>query len=235
MSRMQSRPVLTARLQAAPAANGVSWTYRRHVAASCSFRPSAAACIRHPEQQQHQQHPQQHASRTLPPPSLPAQRRGRQHQQRGSRAAPRAAADASVQTATPRPDFELKLPEGGVVSVFGVEHMERQPHIGEWVLQTKPAAVVVETACHPEHGAWPGNLFSCSDQQILGSGGSFFQRVFCQVAAAMAEEGDASRAPGGAWAQACANFNGEQLAYVAALATGAQLAFGDRPKDVTYR
>ena len=40
---------------------------------------------------------------------------------------------------------------------------------------------------------------------------------------------------GGAWAQACANFNGEQLAYVAALATGAQLAFGDRPKDVTYR
>ncbi len=40
---------------------------------------------------------------------------------------------------------------------------------------------------------------------------------------------------GGAWQQALENFNGEQLAYVAAFATGAALVFGDRPKDVTYR
>lgn len=37
------------------------------------------------------------------------------------------------------------------------------------------------------------------------------------------------------WQQACENFNGEQLAYIAALATGAHLVFGDRPKHITYR
>ncbi len=30
-------------------------------------------------------------------------------------------------------------------------------------------------------------------------------------------------------------FRGEQLVYVAALACGAPLVFGDRPKDITYR
>jgi hypothetical protein len=55
------------------------------------------------------------------------------------------------------------------------------PAAGEWVLRNRPAAVVVETACHPGHGAWPGNLFSCADQVVLGAGGGFFQRVFCQV------------------------------------------------------
>jgi hypothetical protein len=49
------------------------------------------------------------------------------------------------------------------------------------------------------------------------------------------EQGDAAFAPGGVWQQAADNFNGEQLAYVAALAVGAKLAFGDRPKQITYR
>ncbi|GBF99338.1 hypothetical protein Rsub_11750 [Raphidocelis subcapitata] len=131
------------------------------------------------------------------------------------------------------PDFEFSPPggAGARVSVFGVEHMERQPHIGEWVLARRPCAVVVETACHPAHGAAPGNLFSCEEQAVVGSDGGFFQRV----AAAMREQGDAAAAPGGAWRQACENFNGEQLAYVAALATGAKLAFGDRPKEITYK
>lgn len=31
------------------------------------------------------------------------------------------------------------------------------------------------------------------------------------------------------------SYNGEQLAYIGALATGAPLVFGDRPKDITYR
>ena len=30
-------------------------------------------------------------------------------------------------------------------------------------------------------------------------------------------------------------YRGEQLAYIAAFATGAKLIFGDRPKDITYR
>jgi hypothetical protein len=55
-----------------------------------------------------------------------------------------------------------------------------------------------------------------------------------QLSAALQEQGDAAFAPGGVWQQACENLNGEQLAYVAALATGAKLAFGDRPKEITY-
>lgn len=62
-----------------------------------------------------------------------------------------------------------------------------------------------------------------------------FLRVFCQIAAALQEQGDGAFAPGGVWSQAVANLNGEQLAYIAAFATGAQLLFGDRPKDITYR
>lgn len=62
-----------------------------------------------------------------------------------------------------------------------------------------------------------------------------FLRVFCQIAAALQEQGDAAKAPGGVWQQAVENFNGEQLAYIAALASGSQLLFGDRPKQTTYR
>ena len=36
--------------------------------------------------------------------------------------------------------------------------------VGEWVLQNRPAAVVVETACIPEHGAAAGNAVTCGDQ-----------------------------------------------------------------------
>lgn len=38
------------------------------------------------------------------------------------------------------------------------------PPAGEWVLQNRPAAVVVETACTPEHGAEPGRGVTCRDQ-----------------------------------------------------------------------
>jgi hypothetical protein len=58
----------------------------------------------------------------------------------------------------------------------------RPPRSGEWILRNRPVAVVVETACHAAHGAWPGNVFSCADQ-VLGSDGGFFQRMFCQVGA----------------------------------------------------
>ena len=56
-----------------------------------------------------------------------------------------------------------------------------------------------------------------------------------QLSATIQEQGAAAFAPGGVWQQACQNLNGEQLAYVAALAVGAKLAFGDRPKEITYR
>jgi hypothetical protein len=62
-----------------------------------------------------------------------------------------------------------------------------------------------------------------------------FLRVFCQIAAALQEQGAAALAPGAIWSQAAGQFNGEQLAYIAALASGSQLLFGDRPKDITYK
>lgn len=77
--------------------------------------------------------------------------------------------------------------------------------------------------------ACPAWLLFC-----VGAAGMFL-RVFCQIAAALQEQGVAARAPGGVWNQAVSNFNGEQLAYIAAFATGAQLLFGDRPKHITYR
>jgi hypothetical protein len=44
-----------------------------------------------------------------------------------------------------------------------------------------------------------------------------------------------ARLSSGPWQQAAANFNGEQLAYVAALTVGATLAYADRPKGITYQ
>lgn len=111
-------------------------------------------------------------------------------------------------------DWVFQHPSGVQVCVFGVEHLERQPHIGvfalmlgetavvalclcwgtlhlcsaqkvrwrqtnllpptavgagcstagNWVLQNRPAAVVVETACTPEHGSAPGRGVTCRDQ-----------------------------------------------------------------------
>lgn len=69
---------------------------------------------------------------------------------------------------------------------------------------------------------------------LAGAAGMFL-RVFCQIAAALQEQGEAAMAPGAIWSQAVSQFNGEQLAYIAALATGAQLLCGDRPKEITYR
>ncbi len=53
---------------------------------------------------------------------------------------------------------------------------------GDYILQTRPGAVVVETAVTPEHGALPGNSLSCSDRVAEGPT-SFFMRMFCQVCA----------------------------------------------------
>lgn len=55
-----------------------------------------------------------------------------------------------------------------------------------------------------------------------------------QVAAAIQEQEEKVIEPGGVWDQVKGNMNGEQLAYVAALATGAELVFGDRPKNITF-
>jgi len=52
---------------------------------------------------------------------------------------------------------------------------------GEWILEHRPRAVIVETACNPTHGSVPGSIVSCADPVAEGS--AFFQRMFCQVGA----------------------------------------------------
>jgi len=124
------------------------------------------------------------------------------------------------------------------ILVFGIEHTSPQPHIAEYILRERPHAVVVETALTPEHGARPGNTVSCRDRVVEGPG-AFFLRMFCQVASALQEE---AAAAGGdilatsLWQQVrVGQYRGEQLVYIAALATRSLLVFGDRPKDITYR
>jgi hypothetical protein len=48
--------------------------------------------------------------------------------------------------------------------------------------------VVVETAVTAAHGAKSGNVFSCGEPHALR--GSFFARMFCQIAAQLSEDAD---------------------------------------------
>lgn len=42
-------------------------------------------------------------------------------------------------------------------------------------------------------------------------------------------------APGGLWEQTTSHFAGEQLAYIAGFAVGADVIFSDRPKAISYK
>ncbi|GIL90740.1 hypothetical protein Vretimale_19829 [Volvox reticuliferus] len=153
------------------------------------------------------------------------------------RSAPAAEPLASSQPAQPRSgaDFTLHCEDTGTsIHVFGVEHLSPQPHIGEWIIRNRPQAVVVETAMGPEHGSMAGNVIRCGDQVVDPTAG-FFLRMFCQIGVTLQEfkEGDFTQSP--LWNQVRSSYNGEQLAYIGAFATGAPLVFGDRPKDITYR
>lgn len=113
-------------------------------------------------------------------------------------------------------------------------------------MQQQRSCVCVRAAalfCAPAHMGMAAALLltccavpCCGAQRVCCAGAAgMFLRVFCQIAAALQEQGEAAKAPGGVWDQATSNFNGEQLAYIAAFASGSQLLFGDRPKNITYR
>ena len=71
-----------------------------------------------------------------------------------------------------------------------------QPHIGEFILRQRPAAVVVETALDARHGARTGNVFASEGAAADGlpssssSGRGFFPRMFCQLSAHLAGGSD---------------------------------------------
>ncbi|CAL5227715.1 g10725 [Coccomyxa viridis] len=126
----------------------------------------------------------------------------------------------------------LSLCSGSVpVHIFGVQHLERQAHIGEHILRSGASAVVVETALTPQHGAQSGNVFQCEGEDIMHAGP--FARMLCYCARQLAELPSPADTP--VWESFQRQFGGEQLAYIAALAVGAALIFGDQPKELTYQ
>ncbi|KAG2451634.1 hypothetical protein HYH02_003414 [Chlamydomonas schloesseri] len=158
---------------------------------------------------------------------------------RGFLLSPRAAAPAAEVASASQPaggpSFTLECVETGTdIHVFGVEHLAPQPHIGEWIIRQRPQAVVVETAMGPEHGAVSGNVIRCGDQ-VADPTAAFYLRMFCQIGVSLQDfkDGDFTESP--LWGNVRSSYNGEQLAYIGAFATGAPLVFGDRPKDITYR
>uniref|UniRef100_A0A7R9V4Q4 Uncharacterized protein n=1 Tax=Chlamydomonas euryale TaxID=1486919 RepID=A0A7R9V4Q4_9CHLO len=134
------------------------------------------------------------------------------------------------------PDLELSVSgTNATIHVFGIDHRNANPHVGEFILRMRPEVVAVETAVTREHGAFPGNSLGCGDPVVEGTPDAFFVRMFCQIAAHLSEHGGADLAASELWAQITSHYRGEQLAYIAAFATGARLTFADRPKDISYR
>lgn len=146
------------------------------------------------------------------------------------------------------------------VVVVGVDHGDLDPSLGAFVLSSRPAAVVVETALCARHGAETGNCLSLSeeDEESAGFGGGgrwetsdgeqmkplspfeaaeeephVAQCLGLALRLAALPEGSPERTA--FWQALSQHFAGEQLAYVAALSTGSRLVFGDRPKRETVR
>jgi hypothetical protein len=107
-----------------------------------------------------------------------------------------------------------------------------------------PKVVVVETSLNAAHGSAHGNVVRRQDCLTLfggggggGSAGGHEQRarMFAQYGVQLADMAH----PLGShlWAdlsQGPRALYNEQLVYVAAFAVGANLVFGDRPKQITY-
>lgn len=155
------------------------------------------------------------------------------------------------------PDLELPVPpDQAPIYIFGVLHGEMDaPGAADFILSSRPAAVVCETSLTPAHGAATGSILrleDCLSQVGSGYGGSGDARAryLAQVAARLDtsmyssspsalirgendDDGD-DDADDGVWSQLCAHTPSEQLAYIATFAVGADLIFGDRPKIETY-
>jgi hypothetical protein len=99
-------------------------------------------------------------------------------------------------------------------------------------MRLRPAAVVLESAISPEFGAATGNVLSTLDADSQRADMVLF-RVMFGVADALSRHDDPLDSE--EWLEVKSKMYGEQLAVIGALATGAALIYGDRPKDTTYR
>jgi hypothetical protein len=103
---------------------------------------------------------------------------------------------------------------------------------GEFILREKPHTVVCESAVSPEFGTQTGNSL-CAEDADAGRSDATALRILFAVAGALKAQPDPLKSP--QWREVTGRMYGEQLATIAALASGSRLLYGDRPKAVTYR
>mmetsp|Transcript_54871 Transcript_54871/g.174397 ORF Transcript_54871/g.174397 Transcript_54871/m.174397 type:complete len:343 (-) Transcript_54871:76-1104(-) len=134
---------------------------------------------------------------------------------------------------------ELLPQREGRAQVFaaGVEHSASRPDVAELILRARPSVVVVETGVSREHEAATGAVFEYDERNLQRgrSAEGFFLAMYTNIAKQLREGAGEGTPPweDPSWAQVAAAMSGEQLAYVAALAVGAQVVYGDRPKART--
>lgn len=138
------------------------------------------------------------------------------------------------------PDLWLESPPSGArIAVFGTVHADTEdPRVGEFIVQQKPASVVVETALNPTHGSETGNTVDLENSlRVMPEGGVRDPQTLgiAQLAARLKDTGDILSSE--VWKELVASnmIYSEHLAYVSALSVDADLVFGDRPKLTTYQ
>ena len=89
-----------------------------------------------------------------------------------------------------------------------------QAHIGEHILQSRPTAVVVETAITPQHGAMPGNMFSCQGEDLTYA--RPFARMLCYCASQLKDFSAPAETP--LWEVSNTNLNCLGQSYLSASA-----------------
>lgn len=110
-----------------------------------------------------------------------------------------------------------------------------RPEVGDFILETRPESVVVETAYTRDHAAAKGARLT--GQDLANSAEEWHQIALNLTAHLQAQvadsEADLTAAP--LWQQVRVSAPAEQVALVAALAVAAPLVNGDRNREVTFR
>eukprot|EP01023_Acetabularia_acetabulum_P010138 TRINITY_DN1461_c0_g2_i4.p1 TRINITY_DN1461_c0_g2~~TRINITY_DN1461_c0_g2_i4.p1 ORF type:complete len:356 (-),score=55.92 TRINITY_DN1461_c0_g2_i4:281-1348(-) len=116
----------------------------------------------------------------------------------------------------------------GYIELYGLIHNVQQAEVAEKILIQKPKKVVVETAVTPMHGSKTGNIFEVDGfevgagmelKQMISGTGIYLKNMEKDIISSME------------WQQIKHQYYSEFLVYIAAVAVGADLVFGDIPKQ----
>eukprot|EP00873_Tetraselmis_striata_P027661 jgi/Tetstr1/447925/TSEL_035233.t2 len=172
-----------------------------------------------------------------PPAAAPGQRRERPRRMPTSATA--YDGNSMEAAAVAGPGVELPAAVEGEdaarVVLFGVDHLTLQPEIAEFILRERPQRVVVETAPTPEMMAATGSELRAGEPPASPGPHVFQLQMWNMAAAQLASPAWPNPLDNPMWGQLTMQFDGEQLAYIAAFAVGATLVYGDRSKDITYK